>query len=82
MNQFFKRIIVGIFAALNFRIIDLGKVKLNLFKLFTFKRKLIILYPIDVIFDLHSRATVGKNDEKWVQNGDFLANEKSFKQVR
>ena len=37
---------------------------MNWFKLFTFKRKLVILYPIDVIFDLHSRATEGKNGEK------------------
>ena len=51
---------------------------MNSFKLLTFKRKLVILYPINVIFKLHSRATEGKNGEKWVQKDNFLANEKSL----
>ena len=49
---------------------------MNSFRLFTFKRKLVILYPIDVIFELHSRAPKGKNGEEWIQNENFLANEK------
>ena len=48
------------------------------FKLFAFKRKFRILYPIEVFFKMHSRATERKKGKKWVQKTNFLANEKSL----
>jgi len=37
---------------------------MNLFKLFGLQRKFAILYPVKNFFELHSRATEGKKDEK------------------
>ncbi len=51
---------------------------LNSFKLFALKRKSVILCPVEGFFELHSRATEGEKDKKWVQKGDFLANGKSL----
>ena len=47
---------------------------MNPFRLFGLKRKLFILCPFEGFFELHSRATEGKEDEEWVQKGNFLAN--------
>ena len=47
---------------------------MNSFKLFGLKRKLNIFCPIEVFFELHSRATEGKKDKKWVKKDNFLAN--------
>ena len=48
------------------------------FKLFAFKRKDRILYPIEVFFKMHSWATERKKGKKWVQKTNFLANGKSL----
>ena len=48
------------------------------FKLFAFKRKFRVLYPIEVFFKVHSRATELKKGKKWVQKTNFLANGKSL----
>jgi hypothetical protein len=47
-------------------------------KLFAFKRKLGVLFPIEVFLEMHSRATEQKKDKKWLQKTNFLANEKSL----
>ncbi|PKQ44794.1 hypothetical protein CSW08_11315 [Confluentibacter flavum] len=52
-------------------------------RLFGLKRKLFILCSFEGFFDPdcyreHSRAMEGKEDEKWVQKGNFLANCKSL----
>ena len=47
---------------------------MNSFKLFGLKRKLDIFCPVEDFFELHSSATERKKGEKWVKNGNFLAN--------
>ncbi len=37
------------------------------------RRKFGILCPVEGFFELHSWATEGKKDEKWVQKDNFLA---------
>lgn len=44
------------------------------FKLFAFKRKLVIFCPVEDFFELDSRATEGKKGKRWVKKGNFLAN--------
>ncbi len=51
---------------------------LNPFRLFAWNRKHPLLCPDEVIFQQHSRATVFKNDEIWVQNGMFAGKTKSL----
>jgi len=51
---------------------------LDSFKLFGLKRKLDIFCPIEEFFELHSSATEGKKDKKWVKKSNFLANRKSL----
>jgi len=54
---------------------------MNPFKLFGLRRtrpirygrELDIFCPVEVFFELHSSATEGKKDKKWVKKGDFLA---------
>lgn len=47
---------------------------MNSFRLFGLKRKLGILRLFEVIFELHSWATEGKNGKERVKKVNFLAN--------
>jgi hypothetical protein len=40
----------------------------------------LFFWSFDDFFELHSRATLGKKDEKWANKGNFLANGKSLNQ--
>ncbi len=44
------------------------------FKLFGLWRKLMIFYPVEVFFELHSWAMEGKKVEKRVKKHHFIAN--------
>jgi len=39
-------------------------------------RKLVILWPVEGFFELHSTATEAKKDKEWVQKDIFKANQK------
>lgn len=44
------------------------------FDLFELKRKLVVLFPYEGFFELHSWATEQEKDKIWGQNSNFLAN--------
>src|SRR5690606_8178631 len=64
-----------------------GQVNDELIKLFGLKRtrpirygrELDIFCPIEDFFELHSSATGGKKDKKWVKKGNFFSQLKKFK---
>ncbi len=51
---------------------------MNSFKLFAFKRKLVIFWPFEGFFELHSMATERKKGKERTKKGNFLANGESL----